>query len=64
MVDVAGGLEFALRSEVVAKKTGDPDDTAIADSLLGAAYHVLGDHVRSQKHSERALRNAFDLLAA
>jgi predicted ATPase/DNA-binding winged helix-turn-helix (wHTH) protein len=57
MVDVAGALEFALRGEVVAKKTGDPDDAAIADSLLGAAYHVLGDHVRSQKHGERALRN-------
>jgi predicted ATPase/DNA-binding winged helix-turn-helix (wHTH) protein len=57
MVDVAGTLEFALRSEVVAKKTGDLDDAAIADSLLGAAYHLLGDHVRSQKHSERALRS-------
>jgi predicted ATPase/DNA-binding winged helix-turn-helix (wHTH) protein len=55
MVDVAGTLEFALRSEVVAKKTCDPDDAAIADSLLGAAYHLLGDHVRSRKHSERAL---------
>jgi len=56
-VDVAGALEFALRSEVVAKKTGDPDDAAITGSLLGAAYHRLGDHVRSQKHSERALRS-------
>lgn len=57
MADVAGALEFALRSAVVAKKTGDPDDAAIADSLLGAAYHSLGDHVRSQRHSERALRS-------
>ena len=57
MVDVAGTLEFALRSEVVAKKTGDAVDAAIADSLLGAACHLLGDHVRSQKHSERALRS-------
>jgi predicted ATPase/DNA-binding winged helix-turn-helix (wHTH) protein len=57
MVDVAGTLELALQSEVVAKKTGDPDDAVIADSLLGAAYQLLGDHVRSQKHSERALRS-------
>ncbi|MEH2564996.1 ATP-binding protein [Bradyrhizobium sp. AZCC 2289] len=57
MVDVAGTLEFALRSEVVAKKTGNPDDAAIADSLLGAAYYLLGDHVRSQKYSERVLRS-------
>ena len=57
MVDVAVTLELALQSEVVAKKTGDPDDAVIADSLLGAAYQLLGDHVRSQKHSERALRS-------
>lgn len=57
MIDVAGTLEFAIRSEVVAKKTRDPVDAAVADSLLGAAYHLLGDHVRSQKHSERALRS-------
>jgi len=57
MVDVAGTLEFARRSEVVANKTGDPVDAAVADSLLGAAYHLLGHHVRSQKHSERALRS-------
>lgn len=57
MVDVAVTLELALQSEVVAKKTGDPDDAVVADSLLGAAYQLLGDHVRSQKHSERALRS-------
>jgi predicted ATPase/DNA-binding winged helix-turn-helix (wHTH) protein len=57
MVDVAVTLELALQSEVVAKKTGDPDDAVIADSLLGAAYQLLGDHIRSQKHSERALRS-------
>jgi hypothetical protein len=55
--DVAGTLEFALRGEVVAKKTGAPDDAAVTNSMLGAAYHRLGDHVRSQKHSERALRS-------
>ena len=57
MGDVAGTLQFALRGEVVAKKTGDPDDAAITNSMLGAAYNRLGDHVRSQKHSERALRS-------
>ena len=41
MVDVAGTLEFALRSEVVAKKTGDAVDAAIADSLLGARTTFL-----------------------
>jgi tetratricopeptide (TPR) repeat protein len=61
MVDVAGTLELALRSEAVAKKTGDPDDAAITDSLQASAYHLLGDHVRSQKHSERALRSRSSL---
>jgi predicted ATPase/DNA-binding winged helix-turn-helix (wHTH) protein len=61
MFDVAGTFELALRSEVVAKKTGDPDDASIADSLLGAAYYLLGDHVRSQKYSERMLRGLPDL---
>jgi predicted ATPase/DNA-binding winged helix-turn-helix (wHTH) protein len=55
LVDVAGSLEVALRGEAVAKKTGNPDDAAIADSMLGQAYYLLGEHHRAQKHLERAL---------
>jgi predicted ATPase/DNA-binding winged helix-turn-helix (wHTH) protein len=57
-IDAAGSLEVALRAESVANKTGNPEDAALADSMLGAAYYVLADHVRAPKYLERALRGA------
>src|ERR1700730_5069756 len=35
IVDAAGTYEIALRSVAAARKTGSPDDAAIADSMLG-----------------------------
>ena len=61
LVDVAGSLEVALRGEAAAKKTGNPDDAAIADSMLGQAYYLLGEHHRAQKHLERALYGSASL---
>jgi predicted ATPase/DNA-binding winged helix-turn-helix (wHTH) protein len=57
-IDVAGSLELALRGHAVAKKTGSPDDVAIADSMLGAAYYMRGEQRRAQNHLERALQSA------
>src|SRR5713226_5531582 len=57
-IDATGSLEVALRAELVAKKTGNPDDAALADAMLGAAYYMLADHVRAPKHLERALRRS------
>jgi tetratricopeptide (TPR) repeat protein len=57
-IDAAGSLEIALRAESVANKTGNPEDAALADSMLGAAYYILADHVRAPKYLERALRGA------
>jgi predicted ATPase/DNA-binding winged helix-turn-helix (wHTH) protein len=57
-IDAAGSLEVALRAESVAKKTGDPEDAALADSMLGAAYYMLADHVRAPKYLERALHRS------
>ncbi len=57
-IDAAGSLEVALRAESVAKKTGSPEDAALADSMLGAAYYMLADHVSASKHLERALRRS------
>jgi predicted ATPase/DNA-binding winged helix-turn-helix (wHTH) protein len=57
-IDAAGSLEVALRAESVAKKTGSPEDAALADSMLGAAYYMLADHVRAPKHLERALHRS------
>jgi predicted ATPase/DNA-binding winged helix-turn-helix (wHTH) protein len=57
-IDAVGSLEVALRAETVAKKTGNPEDAALADAMLGAAYYMLADHVRAPKHLERALHKS------
>jgi predicted ATPase/DNA-binding winged helix-turn-helix (wHTH) protein len=57
-IDAAGSLEVALRADAVANKTGNPDDAALADAMLGAAYYMLADHVRAPKHLERALHRS------
>jgi predicted ATPase/DNA-binding winged helix-turn-helix (wHTH) protein len=57
-IDVAGSLELALRGHAVARKTGSPDDVAIADAMLGAAYYMRGEQRRAQDHLERALQSA------
>jgi predicted ATPase/DNA-binding winged helix-turn-helix (wHTH) protein len=57
-IDAVGSLEVALRAETVAKKTGNPEDAALADAMLGAAYYMLADHVRAPKHLERALHGS------
>ena len=55
IVDAAGAYELALRSVAAAGKTGSPDDAAIADSLLGAAYCLRSDQLRAQEHLKRSL---------
>jgi tetratricopeptide (TPR) repeat protein len=57
-IDAAGSLEVALRAETVAKKTGNLEDAALADSMLGTAYYMLADHVRAPKYLERALHRS------
>jgi predicted ATPase/DNA-binding winged helix-turn-helix (wHTH) protein len=57
-IDATGSLVVAQRAESVAKKTGNPEDAALADSMLGAAYYMLADHVRAPKHLERALHRS------
>jgi predicted ATPase/DNA-binding winged helix-turn-helix (wHTH) protein len=54
-VDAAGTYELALRSVAAARKTGSPDDAAIADSMLGAAYCLCSDQPRAQEHLKRSL---------
>jgi predicted ATPase/DNA-binding winged helix-turn-helix (wHTH) protein len=58
MIDASGSLDVALRAEIVAKKTGSPEDAALADSMKGAAYYMLGDHLRAQEHLEQALHSS------
>jgi predicted ATPase/DNA-binding winged helix-turn-helix (wHTH) protein len=56
--DAAGSMKLALRGEVVARKTGSPEDAILADSMLGAAHYMLGDQLQAQQHLERALHGA------
>jgi predicted ATPase/DNA-binding winged helix-turn-helix (wHTH) protein len=54
--DINGALEIAARSEKVALQTLDPDDMALAESMLGAANHLAGNHPVAQEHFESGLR--------
>jgi predicted ATPase/DNA-binding winged helix-turn-helix (wHTH) protein len=54
-VDINGTLEIASRSKEVALKTNDPDDMALAETMLGAANHLAGNHVVAVKHFESGL---------
>jgi predicted ATPase/DNA-binding winged helix-turn-helix (wHTH) protein len=55
IVDAAGTYELALRSVAIARKNGSPDDAAIADSMLGAAYCLRSDQMLAQEHLKRSL---------
>jgi hypothetical protein len=54
--DIRRALDVAARSQKVALKTQDPDDMARAESMLGAANHLAGNHLVAQRHFEAGLR--------
>jgi predicted ATPase/DNA-binding winged helix-turn-helix (wHTH) protein len=53
--DINAALDIASRSKEVALKTGDHDDMALAESMLGAAHHLAGNHLVALKHFESGL---------
>jgi predicted ATPase/DNA-binding winged helix-turn-helix (wHTH) protein len=53
--DISSAIEFAVRSKDVALKTQDPDNLALAESMLGAANFLTGNHLVAQKHFESSL---------
>jgi predicted ATPase len=55
-MDIRGATDIAARSKKLALKTGDPDDMALAESMLAAANHLLGNHIIAQQHCEAGLR--------
>jgi tetratricopeptide (TPR) repeat protein len=57
-IDINGALDIASRSKEVALKTRDPDDMALAESMLGAANHLAGNHLDSLKHFESGLSHS------
>jgi predicted ATPase/DNA-binding winged helix-turn-helix (wHTH) protein len=53
--DFRGALAAAQRCASVAKKMADPAANVMADSMLAAAYHLLGDLMTAQRHGQAAL---------
>ena len=56
--DIHRALDVAARSQKVASKIQDPDDMAHAETMLGAANHLAGNHLLAQRHFEAGLRHA------
>jgi predicted ATPase len=56
--DINNAIDLAARTKNVALKTQDPDDLALAESMLGAASHLTGNHLVAQKHFESSLGHA------
>jgi predicted ATPase/DNA-binding winged helix-turn-helix (wHTH) protein len=56
--DIHRALDVAARSQKVALKTQDPDDMARAESMLGMANHLAGNHLVAQRHFEAGLRHS------
>lgn len=56
--DIHRALDIAARSQKVALKIQDPDDMAFAETMLGAANHLAGNHLVAQRHFEACLRHS------
>jgi len=56
--DIYRALDIAERSQKVALKIQDPDDMAHAETMLGAANHLAGNHLVAQRHFEASLRHS------
>src|SRR6266478_320251 len=55
-MDIRGATDIAVQSKKLALKTGDPDDMALAEAMLAASDHLLGNHLAAQLHCEAGLR--------
>jgi predicted ATPase/DNA-binding winged helix-turn-helix (wHTH) protein len=62
IVDAAGTYQLALRGMAAARKNGTPDDVAVADSMMGAAYHLRLDQLRAQEYLKRSIHGLPRLL--
>jgi predicted ATPase/DNA-binding winged helix-turn-helix (wHTH) protein len=55
-MDIRGAADIAVRSKKLALTTGNPDDMALAEAMLAASDHLLGNHLAAQLHCESGLR--------
>jgi predicted ATPase/DNA-binding winged helix-turn-helix (wHTH) protein len=56
IMDIRGATDIAVRSKKLALKTRDPNDMALAEAMLAASDHLLGNHLAAQLHCESGLR--------
>jgi predicted ATPase len=56
MGDIRGAVAVAEQNAAVAKRTADPTAMMLADWMLGAAHHLLGDQKRARRHCETVLK--------
>jgi predicted ATPase/DNA-binding winged helix-turn-helix (wHTH) protein len=56
--DINAALDIASRSKEAALKTGDHDDMALAESMLGAAHFLAGNHLVAIEHFESGLSHS------
>jgi predicted ATPase/DNA-binding winged helix-turn-helix (wHTH) protein len=55
---IDAALDIASRSKEVASKTGNHDDMALAEAMLGAAHQLAGNHVVAIAHFESGLSHS------
>jgi predicted ATPase len=56
--DFRGALAVAQRSIAITQPIGSPGVTAAGESVLGVAYHLIGDQTGARRHCERCLTKA------
>src|SRR3984893_10309503 len=56
--DINAALDIASRSKEAALKTRDPDDMALAESMLGAAHFLAGNHLVAIERYESGLSHS------
>ncbi|SHG57288.1 ATP-binding protein [Bradyrhizobium erythrophlei] len=56
--DINAALDIASRSKEAALKTGDHDDMALAESMLGAVHFLAGNHLVAIRHFESGLSHS------
>jgi predicted ATPase/DNA-binding winged helix-turn-helix (wHTH) protein len=56
--DIYRALDIAARSQKVALKMQDHGDMALAETMLGAANHLAGNHLVAQRHFEASMSHS------
>lgn len=57
IMDIRGATDIAVRSKKLALRTGYHNDMALAEAMLAASEHLLGNHLAAQLDCESGLRH-------